>query len=258
MEVNRNRAILGFVAALAIIVGGVYAANNAFACGSCPAHAQKANATETTAADAQNVKADGSCCPTNAKTASADSQCAEGAKTASAKGQCADHATMKTASADGQCADKANAKMASAKGQCADHAAMKTASADGQCAEHATAKMASAKGSCAENAKGQCMLDGKKTAELMNGEATLAKLAHCGVNINAANTETLAAKLADHGCGKYTAAQWATMIESAKKLDTKTTEAVMASAKSEKACTSDQCPMSMVAKDLAASDTKTN
>lgn len=216
MEVNRNRVIFGLVAALAIVVGGVYAANNVYACGSCPAHAQKANATEAKAADAKTMKAGGSCCPSEAKTASAKGHCTDEAKTASAKGHCTDEA------------------------------------------KQATVRTASAKGSCGSSAKGQCMIDGKKTAELMDGEATLAKLSHCGVNINATSTEKLAAKLADGGCGTYTAAQWATMIESAKKLDAEVTEAVMANVKSEKACSSDECPMSLVAKDLATADSKKN
>lgn len=206
---NRNRVIIGFVAALALVVGGIYAADNAFACGNKTTTAEKANATEATSAEVTTVQADGACGAMKAS-----------AKTASAKGACMDNAK------------KADVEMASAKGSCA-----KGVSAD---------------------AKGHCSAKSMKTAELMDGETTLSTLVHCGIDVNSANTADLAAKLAEGHCGMYSAKQWATMIDAAKNLDAQTSKAVLTTAKSEKQCSGKECPISLVAKELAQRDVEQN
>jgi hypothetical protein len=102
-----------------------------------------------------------------------------------------------------------------------------------------------------------CATDGKgsnTTAQLMSADAALAKLAHCGIDPRSVDAEKLSAMLADKGCGGYSAEQWATMLKSVKALDAKEANAVYAKATSESPCASDDCPMTLVAKELAAGD----
>ena len=84
--------------------------------------------------------------------------------------------------------------------------------------------------------------------------AALAKLAHCGIDPRSVDAEKLSAMLADKGCGGYSAEQWATMLKSVKALDAEEANAVYAKATSETPCASDDCPMTLVAKELAAGD----
>lgn len=192
---------------------------------------------------ASNVFACGNC-PAHAQKANATDANAADAKATEAT------ATKTGGSCCASGAMKADAKTASAKGACMDgakEASVQTASAKGTCAAGAKA-----------DAKGQCSYHNMKTAELMDGETTLATLAHCGIDVNATSTETLAAKLAAGHCGMYSVKQWASMIDAAKGLDAKTTKTVLTSAKSEKMCAGKECPISLVAKELAQKDTEAN
>jgi hypothetical protein len=112
----------------------------------------------------------------------------------------------------------------------------------------ATAKTASAK-SCATDGKGSAT-----TAQLMTADAALAKLAHCGIDPTKVDAEKLSAMLADKGCCGYSAEQWATMLKSINGLDAKEAQAVYAKASSETPCASEDCPMTLVAKELAKGD----
>lgn len=179
---------------------------------------------------------------------------------------CASHAKAKVENATNATAtgaateatvQSADAKTASGKACCpsGSKASAQLTGASGACAATADAKQASAHKSCgaseATTASASCA-----SKEVWSAEATLSKLSQCGIDINNCDVEVLAAKLADKGCGTYTQEQWASMIKSAKELDNNTAEAVLASAKGEKAC-DDACPMTQVAKEMASVDTET-
>lgn len=201
---KKSRITIGLVAALALIVGGLYAADVSYACGGCPAHAQKADAAQASGTNVNSDAGTATVQPADAKAAHAG---------------CSGSADAIKASADkGSCASGAKA---TATKQCSDYK-MKRAMASG---------------------------------ELMTAEATLSKLSHCGIDLNSTDTETLAAMLAGHGCGEYTAAQWTTMIKAAKELDAPSAKVIKANATGDKACSKDACPMTKVAKDLAAAET---
>lgn len=224
---NRNRIMIVLLAALVIVAGGIYGVNKVNACGTCPAHAQ-AKAASTT--DAAVQKADATVQTANAKMTSGDACCATGqaAQTAGvqkAAGTCATQTDARLTGAGSACATKTDAGLTNAKGACTSGA--RTASAKGEC----------------------------DWAGAMSAEATLTKLAQCGIDINAAEAHVLAAKLAEKGCAGYTAEQWAAMITSARALDTEKSEAILAGAKG-KICTSDECPMTLVASELRAKDTE--
>jgi hypothetical protein len=215
--VNRNRIMIGLLAALVLMVGGLYATQYASACDTCPAHA-KAKVENATNATATGAATEATVQTADAKATSGGACCAAG-KTASAK----------MTGAEGSCAASADAKKASAGKSCSAEG-MKMASS-----EHAA---------CASK-------------EAWTAEATLTKLSHCGIDINNCDVDVLAAKLAEKGCGSYTKEQWASMINSAKGLDAEKAEAVLASAKKEKVCAADACPMSQVAKEMASVDHET-
>ncbi len=199
---KRYKHLLGIVAVVALIAGGVWGINQASACDGCAAHAQKTtDKVDATQADAKVEKA-------NATTVSAG--CCASGKTASAK-------------------------QVNAGATCNYSAKSTTASA--QCTEAAKASYAKADG------------------ELLSAEATLAKLAHCGIDCRTVDADMLAGKLADGSCGSYTEAQWTTMIKSAQALDAKESDAMFASATSGELCTGDSCPMNLVAADLAEEST---
>jgi hypothetical protein len=215
--VKRNSIMIGLLAALVLMVGGLYATQGAYACdNACPAHA-KAKVENTTDAGA-SAATEATVQTADAKVTSGASCCAAG-KTA----------TAQMTGAGASCSASADAKSASAGKSCSAEG-MKTAS------EHAA---------CASK-------------EVWSAEATLCNLAHCGIDINKCDVEVLSAKLAEHGCGSFTKEQWASMISSARALDAKQAETILASAKNEKVCAADACPMSQVAKELAAVETKTD
>lgn len=151
-------------------------------------------------------------------------------KTTDATGACCPH---------GKTAQTANATMTGEKGQCATNATLTGGKSCGT-----DAKTASAKGHCG-------------SGDMMTAEATLTKLARCGININTADAEVLAAKLAEKGCGSYTKEQWAMMVKAAKSVEKDKADAILASAKTDEACSAEACPMTQVAKDLAALETET-
>jgi len=213
--VNRNRIMIGLLAALVLMVGGLYATQYANAGDGCPAHA-KATVETATNATATGAAAEATVQSADAKSTSGGA-CGAAGKTAKAQ----------MTGAGASCATSADAKQASAGKSCSAEG-MKTAS-------HAA---------CASK-------------EAWTAEATLTNLSHCGIDINKVDTDVLAAKLAEKGCGSYTKEQWATMITSAKGLGAEKASAVLASAKDDKACASDACPMTQVAKDLASVDTET-
>ena len=166
----------------------------------------------------QSVNAGDKCCAATAAKASAD------------KGEATVEATNATA---------ATATTATSASCCAG----KTAAVN---AEHAGAQ-------CTYNAKSasvQCT--GMAKEEVMTAEATMAKLAHCGIDCRTADASVLSAKLANSHCGSYTQEQWTAMIKSAQALDAKQADAIFASATSEKACAGDACPMKKVALEMKA------
>jgi len=108
---------------------------------------------------------------------------------------------------------------------------------------------------CTYNAKTanvQCTGGTEAKAEVMTAEATMGKLAHCGIDCRKVDAQVLAAKLAETKCCNYTQEQWLTMVKSAQALDAKQADAIFATATSEKPCTGEACPMTKVAKDMAA------
>ena len=97
------------------------------------------------------------------------------------------------------------------------------------------------------------------TAKLLDGETMLAKLAKCGIDVHAANTEVLAASLVERACGSYNKAQWTEMIKSARALEDDKVKVIVANASDKANCckADDKCPMTLVAKDLAAHEAET-
>ena len=117
----------------------------------------------------------------------------------------------------------------------------KTASANCTSADKASAKLTGA----------QCSSKG----ELMTAEAAMAKLAKCGIDIRAYDTDMLSAKLAGTQCcgTSFSQEKWAAMIKSVKALDAEKAEAVYATASQEKPCKGDDCSFVKVAQELATS-----
>jgi len=167
----------------------------------------------------QSVNAGDKCCAASATKASAD------------KGEAKVEAT--------------NATAATATTTTAGVCDSKTAAVN---AEHAGAQ-------CTYNAKtasAQCTPSAKTAEGVMTAEATMAKLAHCGIDCRTADASVLSAKLANSQCGSYTQEQWTAMIKSAQALDAKQADAIFASATSEKPCVGDACPMKKVAMEMSA------
>jgi hypothetical protein len=135
-------------------------------------------------------------------------------------------------------ANATDAKTVQAGASCTYDA--KTASAQCTSADKANATLAGA----------QCTAKG----EMMTADATLAKLAKCGIDVRAYDTEMLSAKLAGTQCcgSSFSEEKWAAMIKSAKALDAKTADAVFATASQEKPCKGDDCSFVKVAQELAA------
>ena len=96
----------------------------------------------------------------------------------------------------------------------------------------------------------------KANVKLMDGETILAKLAQCGIDLRSADTDFLAASLVSRECGKFTHQQWARMIRTAKALDVEATDAILASAT--QCDRAKDCPMTLVATDLAAEAMETS
>ena len=235
-SVNRNRIMIGLLAALLVVAGGVYGVNRVIACGTCPAHAQAKADGEVQNADATMRKAD-------VEALSGDACCAAGQKV--------QKAAVQTAGA--ACATQTDARLTGVGSACATKADAKLTGAGSACATKTDAKLTGAGGTCATgahtaSAKGECDRSGT-----MSAEATLTLLGRCGIDINAAETDVLAAKLAEKGCAGYSAEQWATMIESARALETGKAEAILAGARGA-SCTSEECPLTLVAKELGTRD----
>jgi hypothetical protein len=214
--VNKNRIFVGIFAALVIVAGGMYGINHVNACDGCAAHA-KADAATTATVENADAKV-------STVNSSGKACCAAGKTTATT----ASATDAKTVQAGAQCtsADKANATLAGA--QCTS-------------ADKANAKLAGA----------QCSAKG----ELMTAEAAMAKLAKCGIDIRAYDTEMLSAKLAGTECcgTSFSQEKWASMIKSVKALDAEKADVIYANATKEKPCKGDDCSFVKVAQDLASS-----
>jgi hypothetical protein len=116
----------------------------------------------------------------------------------------------------------------------------KTASAGCTSADKANAKLAGTK--C--DSKG----------EMMTAETAMAKLAKCGIDVRAYETDMLATKLAGTECCgiTFTQEKWASLIKSAKALDAEQADVIVATASQDKPCKGDDCSFVKVAQDLAS------
>ena len=214
---KNTRNLVGILAALVLVAGGLYGIQQINAGENCTAATTAKAATQTGDAKvetANTTSTSAGCCAAKAGTASAGHACPSMTGATSA-----DHAA---------CAAKAGATSAEA------------AKTGTQCTYNA--KMANV----------QCTGGTDAKAEVMTAEATMGKLAHCGIDCRKVDAQVLAAKLADTKCCNYTQEQWLNMIKSAQALDAKQADAIYATATSEKPCAGEACPMSKVAKDMAA------
>ena len=214
---KNTRNLVGILAALVLVAGGLYGIQQINAGENCTAATTAKAATQTGDAKvetANTTSTSAGCCAAKAGTASAGHACPSMTGATSA-----DHAA---------CAAKAGATSAEA------------AKTGTQCTYNA--KMANV----------QCTGGTDAKAEVMTAEATMGKLAHCGIDCRKVDAQVLAAKLADTKCCNYTQEQWLTMIKSAQALDAKQADAIFATATSEKPCTGEACPMTKVAKDMAS------
>jgi hypothetical protein len=205
--------MIGLLAALMLVAGGLYVTSNIHACDGCPAHAK--------------AKVEGA------------TDAAAGAAT-EATVQAADVKTTSGAA----CCPSGKAAKAQMTG------------AGASCATSADAQKASAGKSCSAEGMKTAAHEGCASKEVWSAEATLTKLSHCGIDINNCDVEVLSAKLAEKGCGSYTKEQWTSMITSARALDAKQAETILANVKKEKACDAEACSMKQVAKELASVETE--
>jgi len=229
--VKNTRNLVGILAALVLVAGGLYGIQQINAGENCTAATTAKAATQTGDAKvetANTTSTSAGCCAAKAGTASAEHACPGMTGTASA-----DHAA---------CAAKTGATSA-------EHAACAAKTGT------ASAEQVKAGTQCTYNAKTanvQCTGGTEAKAEVMTAEATMGKLAHCGIDCRKVDAQVLAAKLAETKCCNYTQEQWLTMVKSAQALDAKQADAIFATATSEKPCTGEACPMTKVAKDMAA------
>jgi hypothetical protein len=221
--VKSLKPFVGILAALVLVAGGLYGIQQLRAGENCPAHSQAtAEKTDAKVETANATTTTGTCC---AKSGMANAT-ATGATCCAAKSGTVN--AEKASATTAQCPH--DAKMTGA--QCAYNAKTGTAQCTG--ADKATLTQAGGE------------------VQLWTAQTTMTKLAHCGIDCRNVKAEDLAAMLVQSGCGAYTQAQWTTMIKSAQALDAKEAQTLYTSACSDKSCSSQGCPMSKVAAELAA------
>jgi hypothetical protein len=216
--------MIGLLAAAVVFAGGLVGVERLNACEGCPAHAKATKVESVKSAAAEEV---------DAKASSVESVKSAAVEAVDAK---VTKANVTKASCAATCASKAaHAKLTGASATCARKMGVKSASSTQWCADEK------------DHAKG----------ELMTAEATLAKLAHCGIDVRSADATELSTKLAEKGCCDYTQEQWAAMIKSARALDADQAEVLYAEACKGEPCKSENCPMTLVARDLATEKAET-